>query len=46
LDEQLFDDEFADDDEAGPADMDEEEAKELEVCQPSVILIVALTFPQ
>ncbi|KAG1907185.1 uncharacterized protein F5891DRAFT_1100194 [Suillus fuscotomentosus] len=30
LDEQLFDDEFADDDEAGPADMDEEEAKELE----------------
>ncbi|KAG1754041.1 uncharacterized protein EDB91DRAFT_1234385 [Suillus paluster] len=30
LDEQLFDDEFADDEEAGPADMDEEEAKELE----------------
>jgi transcription initiation factor TFIIF subunit alpha len=31
LDEQLFDEEFADDEEAGPADMDEEEAKELEV---------------
>lgn len=46
LDEQLFDDEFADDDEAGPADMDEEEAKELEVCQLSVILTVTLTSVQ
>lgn len=46
LDEQLFDDEFADDDEAGPADMDEEEAKELEVCQPSVILTVVLISAQ
>ena len=44
LDEQLFDEEFADDEDAGPADMDEEEAKELEVCChrlsfPTVVLI-------
>jgi hypothetical protein len=40
LDEQLFDDEFADDEEAGPADMDEEEAKELEVWPLSVVFFI------